>query len=100
MKPIVDTLDIGATDIGAKVEIRMFVRRQGERWRLTVFADDSIGLCTINEGSNLWYAPDLNVGRVREVLGYAIRRAICRGISASEIAEDNSGVQIDLGEMP
>jgi hypothetical protein len=91
------TGDLGVTDINYQIELRLFVTSDGRRYRLTVYSDNSFGIDTIDPGSSFWYAADLNVGTIRHLIGYAIRRAICRGIDTCEIVEDKDSVEIDLG---
>jgi hypothetical protein len=97
---IKDTLDIGAADVVQltcwTIELRLFIVRDGRRYRLTVYDDNSSAIDTIDPGGTTWYAVDTNTGIARELVGYALRRAICRGLDTAEIVEDKESVTIDL----
>jgi hypothetical protein len=92
------TGDLGVTDIAKHKELRFLVRHRDRRYRCTVFDDDSFAIDTVDPKSLHWYAADLNVGTQRHMIGYVIRRAVCRGIDKCEITEDANSAEIDLGE--
>ncbi len=98
---MVERYDIGATDKSVTSEVRIFVRHHGRLWRATLYggSDQSFALDCQDNGFSQWYAPDLNTGAARRVLGHVLRRAICRGIDTCTITETEDTAEIDLGEV-
>jgi len=101
--------DLGAVDVervlnkSRTVEIVLFVDYQNTRWKITVYKGDFVTVHKLRPGStpdnDLWLTVFHDDRDAKIVVGYALRRAICRGIDKCEVTETTERVDIDLGKI-
>ncbi len=98
--PIEAKVDIGAANVPRDKELRLKIRRPGMgnvEYTILVADDQSSAIDLHEEGAQ--FALSFDTGIARELIGYALRRAICRGIDKVEVVETSTEVVIDLGEF-
>ena len=102
MTDLIDNLDIGATDVLTKKDVVLVVQwRDDRRYELHI-AGRTNKLTVVRSAVGL---PDATFmvstePEIADVIGYAFRRAVCRGIDKSEIIETGNLARIDLGHAP
>jgi len=96
-------LDVGAVKVKRphEIEIQLDVMRENVWYRITVRNDHKTEIVELGLGGCISTGDNVLES---ELIGYAIRRAICRGIDESETAEDRvdnkASIRINLGEYP
>lgn len=92
------TIDVGTANISRHKELRILIRWHGQPYRIVVADDNSVAIDELMQSRHI-RAVDCNTGIGRELIGYALRRAICIGIDTAETDEDKNQVTLDFGEF-
>lgn len=92
------TGDLGALGVRKHKPLQLDVDCGEKRFSVRITADNVITVELKSAGTyGISSVDDLN--EVRSVIGYIIRRAICRGIDTCEVIESKEVARIDLGRM-
>lgn len=90
-----DAIDVGATDIKPSKPVMIYVKRGHIRYRLNITKHLEVQFYVDERWQTL-----ATYDEIRDLLGYVLRRAICRGIDEAEITENSICCDIDMGTIP